>query len=157
LPKLEVGEKAPEFSLHSQNDEVVRLSDYLGRKNVVLYFYPKDFTPGCTAEAKGFRDSYQEFSDGETEVIGVSSDSVESHSRFSQECSLPFKLLSDSGKQLRELYGVSSTLGIAGRVTFVIDKQGMVRLVYSSQLRPTKHIREALDALKTAKEAQKTT
>ena len=157
MPKLEVGEKAPEFSLHSQNDEVVRLSDYLGRKNVVLYFYPKDFTPGCTAEAKGFRDSYQEFSDGETEVIGVSSDSVESHSRFSQECSLPFKLLSDSGKQLRELYGVSSTLGIAGRVTFVIDKQGMVRLVYSSQLRPTKHIREALDALKTAKEAQKTT
>jgi peroxiredoxin Q/BCP len=157
LPKLAAGDKAPDFSLRSQSDEEVRLSDYFGKKNVVLYFYPKDFTPGCTAEAKGFRDSYQEFNDSETEVIGVSSDSVESHSRFSQECSLPFKLLSDSGKQLRELYGVSSTLGIAGRVTFVIDKQGIVRLVYSSQLRPTKHIKEALDALKPAKEAPKTT
>jgi peroxiredoxin Q/BCP len=145
LPKISVGDKAPDFSLHSQSDEEVRLGDYLGKKNVVLYFYPKDFTPGCTAEAKGFRDSYQAFSD------------VESHRRFSQECSLPFKLLSDSGKRLRELYGVSSTLGLAGRVTFVIDKQGIVRLVYSSQLRPTKHIREALDALKTAKEAPKTT
>ncbi len=157
MPKLAAGDKAPDFSLRSQSDEEVRLSDYFGKKNVVLYFYPKDFTPGCTAEAKGFRDSYQEFNDSETEVIGVSSDSVESHSRFSQECSLPFKLLSDSGKQLRELYGVSSTLGIAGRVTFVIDKQGIVRLVYSSQLRPTKHIKEALDALKSAKEAPKTT
>ncbi len=157
MPKIAVGDRAPDFSLHSQSDEEVRLGDYLGKKNVVLYFYPKDFTPGCTAEAKGFRDSYQEFSDGETEVIGVSSDTVESHRRFSQECSLPFKLLSDSGKRLRDLYGVSSTLGLAGRVTFVIDKQGIVRLVYSSQLRPTKHIREALDALKTAKEAPKTT
>jgi peroxiredoxin Q/BCP len=157
LPKIAVGDKAPEFSLPSQSNEVVHLSDFVGKKNVVLYFYPKDFTPGCTAEAKGFRDSYQEFSDGETEVIGVSSDTVESHSRFSQECSLPFKLLSDSGKHLRELYGVSSTLGLAGRVTFVIDKQGTVRLVYSSQLRPTKHIKEALEALKTAKESPKTT
>jgi peroxiredoxin Q/BCP len=157
LPKVTVGDRAPEFSLRSQSDEVVRLSDYLGKKNVVLYFYPKDFTPGCTAEAKGFRDSYQEFSDGETEVIGVSSDSVESHGRFSRECSLPFKLLSDSARELRDAYGVSSTLGMAGRVTFVIDKQGIVRLVYSSQLRPTKHIREALDALKAAKEAQKAT
>ncbi len=99
MPKVAVGDRAPDFSLHSQSDEEVRLSDYLGKKNVVLYFYPKDFTPGCTAEAKGFRDSYQEFSDGETEVIGVSSDSVETHSRFSQECSLPFKLLSDPGKE----------------------------------------------------------
>ncbi len=157
MPKVAVGDRAPDFSLHSQSDEEVRLSDYLGKKNVVLYFYPKDFTPGCTAEAKGFRDSYQEFSDGETEVIGVSSDSVESHSRFSRECSLPFKLLSDPGKKLRELYGVPSRLGLAGRVTYVIDKQGVVRIVYSSQLRPTKHIREALDALRSAKQTPKAT
>ncbi len=151
MSKIAVGDRAPDFSLHSQSGEVVRLSDYIGKKNVVLYFYPKDFTAGCTAEARGFRDSYQEFRDSETEVIGVSSDSVETHQRFSQQCSLPFKLLSDSGKELRELYGVSSTLGMSGRVTFVIDREGIVRHVFSSQLRPTKHINEALDALKAVK------
>jgi len=153
LPKVMVGDKAPDFALPSQNNEAVRLSDYAGKKNVVLYFYPKDFTAGCTAEAHAFRDSYQMFRDGETEVIGVSSDDVETHQRFAQSCGLPFNLLSDKTKQLRELYGVSSNFGISGRVTFVIDKEGVVRHVFSSQLRPTRHIQEALDALKTAKEA----
>ena len=148
MPQVKAGDKAPDFALPSQSSETVRLSDYRGKKNVVLYFYPKDFTTGCTAEARGFRDSYQAFADSETEVIGVSSDSTETHQRFSQSCSLPFNLLSDAQKQLRELYGVSSTLGVSGRVTFVIDKEGVVRHVFSSQFRPTKHIREALDALK---------
>ncbi len=157
MPELRAGDRAPEFSLQSQSGDVVKLSDYIGKKNVVLYFYPKDFTSGCTAEARAFRESYQEFNDSQTEVIGVSSDSVETHKRFSEHCSLPFNLLSDASKHVRELYGVSSTFGLSGRVTFVIDKEGVIRHVFSSQLRPTKHIREALGALKAVQETPKTT
>lgn len=153
MAELGAGKKAPGFELPSQSGEVVRLSDYLGKKNVVLYFYPKDFTAGCTAEANAFRESYQVFQDTETEVIGVSADSVETHHRFQEQCSLPFNLLSDVGKKVRELYGVPSTFGLSGRVTFVIDKEGIIRHVFSSQLRPTKHIKEALDALKAVRKA----
>ncbi|MDG6925715.1 MAG: peroxiredoxin [Nitrososphaerota archaeon] len=148
---LKVGGRAPDFVLPSQSGEMVRLSDYLG-KNVVLYFYPKDFTAGCTAEAKAFRESYQEFYDSNTEVIGVSADSVETHERFVQRCGLPFKLLSDSAKEVREMYGASSFFG-AGRVTYVIDTRGTVRFVFNSLVRPTRHVREALAALKAEKEA----
>jgi len=154
---VKVGDRAPDFELVGQNNAKVHLSDYAGKKNVVIYFYPKDFTTGCTAEARAFRDSYKDFQDRETEVIGVSSDSVETHQRFTEACALPFALLSDAGKKLRELYGVPSTLGISGRVTFVIDKNGIVRHVFSSQLQPTKHIREALDALKTVSDAPRAT
>jgi peroxiredoxin Q/BCP len=157
LPRVQVGDRAPDFALHSQNDKEIHLSEYIGKKNVVLYFYPKDFTAGCTAEAKGFRESYQAFNDSETEVIGVSSDSVETHQRFSQKCGLPFNILSDAGKQVRELYGVSSIFGLPGRVTFVIDKEGVVRHVFSSQLQPTKHIKEALEALRTVQGSAKAT
>jgi peroxiredoxin Q/BCP len=157
MPKVEAGQKAPDFALPSQSNEVIHLSDFIGKKNVALYFYPKDFTPGCTAEAQAFRESYQVFSDAETEVIGVSSDSMETHQRFSQKCELPFQLLSDASKKVRELYGVTSTLGFSGRVTFVIDKEGVVRHVFSSQLRPTRHVQEALEALKTVKETPRAT
>lgn len=143
-----VGDVAPDFVLSSQNNEMVRLNDFFGRKNVVLYFYPKDFTQGCTAEAKSFRDSYQDFQDSNTEVIGVSSDSVETHQRFSQQCGLPFSILSDSTKKVRELYGANSILGSPGRVTYVIDMEGTIRFVFSSVLQPTRHVREALEALK---------
>ena len=143
-----VGETAPDFALPSQNNTMVRLSDFIGKKNVVLYFYPKDFTMGCTAEAKAFRESYQAFQDSNTEVIGVSADSVETHQRFSRQCELPFSLLSDATKKVRELYSVNSVLGISARVTFVIDTKGKVRFVFSSQLQPTRHVREALEALK---------
>lgn len=145
-----VGDRAPDFALTSQNNETVRLSDFLG-KNVVLYFYPKDFTPGCTAEAKAFREGYQTFYDTNTEVIGVSSDSVETHHRFSEHCGLPFNILSDSTKQVRELYGANSRFGVAGRITFVIDAEGTIRFVFSSQLQPTRHVKEALEALKVGK------
>ncbi|MDA4123482.1 MAG: peroxiredoxin [Thaumarchaeota archaeon] len=147
MKRIAIGDKAPDFALFSQGREQVRLSDFLGRNNVVLYFYPKDFSAGCTAEAKAFRDSYQIFADSETELIGVSSDSVESHRRFSEHCGLPFNLLSDVGKAVRELYGVSGRW-ISGRVTFIIDKQGIVRNVFSSQLHPTQHVREALETLR---------
>src|SRR5213596_2447436 len=112
----------------------VRLGDLVGQKTVVLYFYPKDATPGCTLEARAFRDSYQAFTAQDAEVIGVSSDSVRSHRRFAARHGLPFVLLSDTGGAVRERYGVERTLGLLpGRVTYVIDKAGVVRQVYSSR------------------------
>ena len=144
--KVGVGDRAPDFTLPDQTGTPVRLRDLVGRKAVVLYFYPKDQTPGCTVEARAFRDSYDAFTARGAEVIGVSSDSVRSHRRFAARHHLPFLLLSDSDGAVRELYGVERTLGfLPGRVTYVIDKAGVVRQVYSSQLRPTRHSREALE------------
>jgi thioredoxin-dependent peroxiredoxin len=147
VTEIKVGDKAPDFTLPSQNGEQVHLAEFIGRKNVVLYFYPKDFTSGCTTEARAFRESYQVFFDTNTEVIGVSADSVETHRRFSQQCGLPFSILSDAVKKVREQYGISSRL-FSGRVTFVIDRQGTVRSVFSSLLQPERHVKEALEALK---------
>ena len=154
---LKVGDRAPDFTLRSQSGELVHLSDYAGKKNVVLYFYPKDFTMGCTAEARSFRENYQAFQDSETEVIGISADDVATHQKFSESCALPFNLLSDTGKQARDTYGVSSTFGIPGRVTFVIDKDGVVRDVFSSQLRPTRHIMRALETIAAVGRTTRTT
>jgi peroxiredoxin Q/BCP len=146
--KVRVGNLAPDFTLPDQSGAPVRLGDLVGRKTVVLYFYPKDQTPGCTIEARAFRDSYDGFAGAGAEVVGISSDSVASHRRFAAREGLPFMLLSDRGGAVRELYGVEKTLGILpGRVTFVIDTAGVVRHVYSSQLRVTRHSREALGAL----------
>ena len=146
--KVSVGDVAPDFTLPDQLGAPVRLGDLVGRKTVVLYFYPKDHTPGCTIEARAFRDSYEEFSAQGAQVVGVSSDSVRSHRRFAQRHDLPFLLLSDADGAVRRLYGVEKTLGLLpGRVTYVIDQTGVVRHVYSSQLRATRHPREALMVL----------
>jgi thioredoxin-dependent peroxiredoxin len=145
--KVQVGDVAPDFSLPDQTGTPVRLRDLLGTKSVVLYFYPKDRTPGCTVEARAFRDNYEAFAAAGAEVIGVSSDSVASHRRFARRQDLPFLLLSDRAGKVRELYGVEQSLGILpGRVTYVIDPAGVVRHIYSSQLRVLKHPREALEA-----------
>jgi peroxiredoxin Q/BCP len=147
--KVKVGDKAPDFTLPSQKGENITLSQFLGKKNVVLYFYPKDESRGCTREACEFRDKYEVFKDLGAEVIGVSSDDVESHESFTAKHNLPFILLSDNDKKVRELYGVPSTFGvIPGRVTYIIDKVGVVRHVFSSQFQPKKHITEAIDILK---------
>jgi peroxiredoxin Q/BCP len=147
--KLGVGDPAPDFTLPDQTGTAVRLSDLVGRKTVVLYFYPKDQTPGCTVEARAFRDSYDAFSAADAEVIGVSSDSVASHRRFAANQGLPFLLLSDRDGKVRELYGVEKTLGLLpGRVTYVIDPGGVVRHVFSSQMGVQRHVQEALDALR---------
>jgi peroxiredoxin Q/BCP len=128
---------------------MVNLKDFIGKKIIVLYFYPKDFSMGCTAEACAFRDSYEAFKDAGAEVIGVSSQSVDSHKRFASTNNLPFILLSDEDGRVRKLYGASSAFGLLpGRVTYVIDKKGIVRHVFSSQLNPTKHIEEALRIIK---------
>jgi peroxiredoxin Q/BCP len=147
-PGVEVGQLAPDFDLPDAQGKRVRLADFRGKRAVVLYFYPKDDTPGCTAEACSFRDSYEEFQDAGAEVIGVSSDSASSHEKFAQRHRLPFTLLSDASGAVRKKYGVPATLGLLpGRVTFVIDREGVVRHVFNSQLQATRHVQEALAAL----------
>ena len=144
-----VGSIAPDFTLPRQDGTPVQLSDYRGKSAVVLYFYPKDNTGGCTAEACAFRDSYEVFKDAGAEVIGVSADSTDSHQQFAGRHRLPFVLLSDEGGAVSKLYKVPKWLGLfAGRVTFVIDKQGIIRHVFNSQMAFDRHISESLNTLK---------
>jgi peroxiredoxin Q/BCP len=144
-----VEDVAPDFTLPSHSGEEASLRDFVGKKKaVVLFFYPKDDTPGCTKEACSFRDGYEQFGNLGVEVIGVSSDSVRSHQRFVEKHDLPFVLLSDEGGEVRRLYGVPNTFGLfPGRVTYVIDQEGVVRHVFSSQLQAARHVEEALEAL----------
>lgn len=155
---VKVGDKAPDFTLPSQMGDNVTLSEFFGKKNIVLYFYPKDESPGCTREACSFRDSYEELTNLGAEVIGVSGQSVESHKSFATHYGLPFILLSDKDNKVRELYGVPSTMGIIpGRVTYIIDKQGVVRHIFSSQIQAERHVEEAKRMLeKLEKEHQLT-
>jgi peroxiredoxin Q/BCP len=150
---IKVGDKAPDFTLNSATGEKVSLKDFYGKKSVVLYFYPKDDTPGCTAESCAFRDSYEVFKEAGAEVIGVSGDSQQSHQQFARKYNLPFILLSDTDNKLRQLYGVPATLFILpGRVTYVIDKQGVVRHIFDSMMNFQGHVEEALKTLKTLKQ-----
>lgn len=146
---VKVGDPAPEFALRAQDGEVVRLSDLISRGPAVVYFYLKDNTPGCTAEAGAFRDSYGRFGELGAQVVGISSDSVDSHKGFADNCSLPFKVLSDVKGEVRKRYGVQASMGfLPGRVTYVIDKGGTVRFIFSSQLHATRHAQEALESLR---------
>jgi peroxiredoxin Q/BCP len=146
--RVAAGSVAPDFTLLSQSGEMVSLNDFLGKRPVVLFFYPKDNTFGCTREVCAFRDSFEEFNNLDSEVIGISSDSVDSHRNFAEKHNLPFTLLSDEGGKVRRLYGVPNTFGIfAGRVTYVIDREGIVRYVFSSQIDVERHVQEALEAL----------
>ena len=147
---LAVGDPAPKFTLKDQHGKTISLGDFAGRKNVVLYFYPKDDTPGCTKESCTFRDQYTAFTDIGAEVLGISSDSEQSHLKFAEKYNLPFPLLSDAGGAVRQQFKVPKSLGLLpGRVTFVIDKKGVIRHVFNSQLSPTKHVDEAMGVLKT--------
>ncbi len=145
---VNIGDVAPDFTLPSQTGAKVSLSDFRGQKNVVVYFYPKDDTPGCTAESCAFRDQYEVFKEKGAEVIGISADSPESHQKFASRYNLPFILLSDTANQVRKSFGVPSTLGLLpGRVTYVIDKTGTVRHIFNSQLNFQGHIDESLKIL----------
>ncbi len=147
--RVSVGDRAPDFTLPDQSGTMVSLKEFLGSKIVVLYFYPRDFSRGCTAEACAFRDSYDVFVEAGAQVIGISSQSIESHSKFALLNRLPFILLSDEGGKIRKLYGVPASFGLLpGRVTYVIDKKGIVRHVFSSQVDAKKHIEEALRIVK---------
>ena len=147
--ELAVGDAAPDFSLPTAGGGTVSLSDFRGRE-VVLFFYPMDNSPVCTAEACSFRDSFEAFRDAGAEVIGISSDSPESHRSFANRFNLPFLLVSDMDGKVRERYGVPRTFGLfPGRVTYVIDREGVIRHIFSSQFQPTKHVTEALTVLRT--------
>jgi thioredoxin-dependent peroxiredoxin len=146
---MQVGDKAHDFELAASGGKTVRLSDFRGKKTVVLYFYPKDETPGCTAEACKFRDDYEDFTAAGAEVIGVSDDSVASHESFAAKHRLPFLLVSDVGGKVRQQWGVKTTFGIIkGRVTFVIDRDGIVRHRFDSQIRVGRHVDDALELVK---------
>jgi peroxiredoxin Q/BCP len=146
---LKIGDKAPSFVAVDANGTSFDSKDIIGKKPAVIYFYPKDNTPGCTMQACGFRDSYEDFIDLGAEVIGVSSDTVNSHKKFTTQYKLPFTLLSDSDKKLRKLFGVPDKLFglLPGRVTYIINKKGIITMIFDSVM-ATKHISIALKSLK---------
>ncbi len=138
---LRVDDPAPDFTLTDDTGRPFTLSTLRGHKAVVLYFYPKDGTPGCTKEARAFRDLHEELQGAGAEIIGVSGDSPERHAHFKAKHMLPFKLLSDPDGRIRALYGVRFSLGlIPGRVTFVIDKNGLIRHSYNGQFNIGMHV-----------------
>ncbi|MBF4492837.1 peroxiredoxin [Flavobacterium sp. JLP] len=146
---LKIGDIVPNFTAKDSHGEIFESKSVLGRKPLVIYFYPKDNTPGCTTEACSFRDQYEDFKDLGAEVIGISSDSVKSHNKFANKHKLPFILLSDQDKRLRHLFGVRDTLFglLPGRVTYVIDKNGVVIYIFDS-MNAAKHISKALETIK---------
>ena len=147
MVNIKLGEPAPDFTLPDQDGKPMTLSSMRG-KVIVLYFYPKDFTSGCTKEACHFRDAFEDFTEAGALVVGVSADSQESHKRFRETYMLPFSLLSDEKSDVKKLYGVAGHL-LPGRVTFVIDKSGVIRHVFSSQTDMKAHVVEAMKILKT--------
>ncbi len=148
---LHVGEKAPDFDVVASSGRRLKLSDFAG-KNVVLYFYPGDFTPVCTKETCMFRDAYEELAEGDTEVIGVSVDSDESHRKFAAKHNLQFYLVSDPEKKLARAYDATSflrdILGKTSRITYVIDKKGEIAGVFRGELSASKHVEGAKELIK---------
>ncbi len=146
---IKEGVRAPDFTLPSQDGSMVSLSQFAGIKSVVLFFYPKDESYGCTKEACSFRDNYEVFKEAGAEVIGISADDEASHKSFASNHKLPFILLSDRDRKVAGLYKVGRTLGVLpGRVTYVIDRNGIIKKIFSSQFSFEKHIEEALSILK---------
>jgi len=150
MDKISVGSQLPAFSLPDQNGKTFDLQSVLGKKKLVIYFYPKDDSPGCTREACYFRDQYEAFTEAGAMVIGISSQSVESHKQFAEKYRLSYLLLSHEHKKVRRLFGVPSDLFglLPGRVTYVADSSGKVVYVFNSQLNVKKHVDEALRILK---------
>ncbi len=146
---IAVGDVVPHFSAIDAQGTLFNSASVVGKKPVVLYFYPKDNTPGCTAEACSFRDQYEDFLDLGAEVIGISSDGLASHQKFTAQYQLPFLLLSDTDKKIRKLFGVPTAfLGLLpGRVTYVVDAKGVVQMLFNSML-AGQHIPKALEAVK---------
>lgn len=145
---LKIGDRVPEFTLKNQKGEDFYSAHFIGRKPMVIYFYPKDNTPGCTKEACAFRDSYEDFTALGAEVIGVSSDTEKSHRRFAEKNNLPFTLLADKGNKVRKMFKVESNLWVLpGRETYVVDTSGEIILVFNS-INANLHMKKALKALK---------
>ena len=153
MNEIKVGSTIPAFTLPDQNGNLFDINSVLGKKNLVIYFYPKDDSPGCTAQACSFRDHFEVFSEADAVIIGISSQSVKSHKAFAEKYRLSFTLLSDEGNKIRKLFGVpTNLLGLLpGRVTYVADKTGKVIYTFNSQLQTEKHVDEALRILKELK------
>jgi thioredoxin-dependent peroxiredoxin len=154
---LSIGSSAPGFDVTSSDGKRLRLEDFRGKKQVVLYFYPKDNTPVCTAEACGFRDIYEELVADDTEVIGVSMDSDDSHGKFAAKHRVPFPLVADPDKKLVNAYqavgGIARLFGGAKRVTYVIDKSGKIAAVFDSAIFAKQHVngvKETISKLRAA-------
>ncbi|MEI6695656.1 MAG: peroxiredoxin [Bacteroidota bacterium] len=150
MKKIEVGSIVPKFSLKDQNGNLFSIDTVLGKKNLVLYFYPKDDSPGCTKEACYFRDQFEVFNEADAVIIGISGQSVESHKKFAEKYRLSYTLLSDEENKIRMLFGVPTNLFglLPGRVTYIIDKTGKVVFVFDSQTQAKRHVDEALNILK---------
>ena len=147
MADLKIGDTAPDFSLLDEQGRMVKLKDHTGKKIVVLYFYPKDFTSGCTTEACSFRDNYEEYQDKGAIVIGISLDTVESHAKFSEKYNLPFDILSDRNKEVAKAYGVLGLGGLAAkRVTFIINKDRKITRIFP-KVDVKQHSEEILKAL----------
>lgn len=145
---LTPGTTAPLFNLKNQDGNPVELKSFLGKKTIVLFFYPQDETPGCTAEACSFRDNHIGFQAHNAQVIGISSDSEQSHRNFQSKHALPYPLLSDPHGEVAQSYGVKKRFGfLKDRISFVIDQKGVIRHAYSSQMQVHKHIDECLRAV----------
>jgi peroxiredoxin Q/BCP len=150
---IKVGDKIPEFTLPDQNGNLFNIKSVQGNKKLVIYFYPKDDSPGCTKEACHFRDLYEVFNETDAVIIGISGQSVESHKKFALKHRLSFTLLSDQGNKIRKLFGVpTNALGLLpGRVTYVADREGKVVYIFNSQMQAERHVDEALKILKGVK------
>jgi thioredoxin-dependent peroxiredoxin len=153
MHEIKVGSTIPSFTLPDQNGNLFNINTVLGKKNLVSYFYPKDDSPGCTAQACSFQDQFEVFKEADAVIIGISGQSVESHKEFAIKHRLTFTLLSDEGNKIRKKFGVpTNLLGlIPGRVTYVADKLGKVIYIFNSQTQATKHVDEALRILKESK------
>ena len=146
---MKQGDIIPDLTLKNQENKDVRLRDLIGKNSMVIYFYPKDDTPGCTREACSFRDQYEDFEEARAKVFGISQDSVESHKRFSERYHLSFQLLSDKGGKAEKAFGVPRRLFglLPGRVTFIFNIEGKLIHTFNSSIQPTKHIHESIKAL----------
>jgi peroxiredoxin Q/BCP len=147
---IPIGSQAPPFELPASGGQTIRLSDYRGKKTLVLYFYPKDDSTGCTIESCAFRDAYEDFLGAGAEVIGVSIDDLASHDRFKSKHRLPFILASDPDQRIARAFGVEDGMFglLRGRATFVIDREGVVRDAFSSSVRLKTHVERALSLVK---------
>jgi peroxiredoxin Q/BCP len=153
MEEISLGSSLPPFSLKDQDGKVFDIASVLGKKNLVIYFYPKDDSPGCTKQACSFRDQFEVFREADALIIGISSGSVKSHKAFAEKYQLNYTLLSDEGNNIRKLFGVPTNfMGLVpGRVTYIVNKEGKVVLVFNSQLNAEQHVLEALNMLKALK------
>jgi len=147
---LQIGDQAPNFTLPNTDGDTITLYDYLGVKPVVIFFYPKAFSPACTMEVCSFRDQYADFVELGAEVIGISSDGEGTQQQFAKTFKVPFPILSDRGGKVRKAWDVPKTMGVLdGRVTYILDKDGVVQQIYNNQMMAIAHIGKALKALRT--------